>query len=89
MNLTDKIALVTGASSGIGRATAFLLGRSGAKVCVNSWGDEKGAQNVARHLQENGSDSFQIQADVSDEEQAKNCVDTVLERWGRIDILVN
>jgi len=89
MNLSNKTALVTGASSGIGKATALCLGRAGARVCVNSWQDEKNAQDVVKLLQENGCESFQKQADVSEEKDVAELVETVLKRWGSIDILVN
>jgi len=89
MILDGKVALVTGASSGIGRAAALRLGSAGAKVCVNSWQDEKGAEEVVRLLCESGVKSFQRQADVSREQDVEELVDAVLAEWGRIDILVN
>ncbi|MBN1293440.1 MAG: SDR family NAD(P)-dependent oxidoreductase, partial [Candidatus Latescibacteria bacterium] len=89
MDLTGKVALVTGASSGIGRAAAFRLGRAGARVCVNSWDDEENTRNVINLLKENGCESFQYQADVSQEKDVEALVDAVLDTWGEIDILVN
>lgn len=89
MILKDKTALVTGASKGIGKAAALRLGMAGANVCVNYRQDEQGARNVVSLLQKDGSDSFQKQADVTKEEDVKALVETVLDRWGRIDILVS
>ena len=89
MELQGKTALVTGASSGIGRATALRLGKAGASVCVNAWEDEAGAQSVVDELAAMGCDSFQHQADISDEVSVKALADSVVDRWGKIDILVN
>jgi len=89
MTLKNKIALVTGASSGIGRAAALRLGMAGANICVNSWQDKEEAEHVVERLRENGCDSFQVQADVSNEDHVGTLIDAVLKRWGRIDILVN
>ena len=89
MELDGKIALVTGASSGIGRAAALRLGSAGARVCVNSLDDGDNADEVVRLIREEGSDSFQVQADVSDEHEVGKLVAAVMNQWGRIDILVN
>jgi 3-oxoacyl-[acyl-carrier protein] reductase len=89
MDLTGKVALVTGSSKGIGRAAAVRLGQSGAKVCINARKDVEGARDVERTVRENGSDCFFRQADVTDEDDVKGMVDDVLARWGKIDILVN
>ena len=89
MELDGKIALVTGASSGIGRGAALRLGSAGARVCVNSLNDGDNADEVVRLIREEGSDSFQVQADVSDEHDVGKLVAEVMDRWGHIDILVN
>ena len=85
----DRVALVTGASRGIGRTAALRLGEVCARVCVNSLDDEKGADDVVSRLRERGVDSFQKQADVSCEDDVKALVAAVVARWGRIDVLVN
>ena len=87
--LTDKVAVVTGASSGIGRETARRLAAAGARVCVNAWRDDEAAEAVAVELREKGVASFQVQADVSDERQVAGLFERVLQEWGRVDILVN
>jgi 3-oxoacyl-[acyl-carrier protein] reductase len=89
MILKDKTAIITGASSGIGRAAALRFGSAGARVCINSWEDEERAQTVVKQLQEAGCECFQKQADVSDEDHVRALADDVIGKWGKIDILVN
>ena len=89
MQLGGKTALVTGASSGIGRAIALRLGAAGARICVNSWNDPDRAETVVQTLKSQGCESFQAQADVSREEDVTTLVQAVLDRLGGIDILVN
>ncbi|WP_044893800.1 3-oxoacyl-[acyl-carrier-protein] reductase [Bacillus alveayuensis] len=87
--LQGKVALVTGASRGIGRAIALELARQGAKVAVNYAGSEAKANEVVAEILEMGSEAFAVQADVSKVEAVDNMVKEVLDRFGRIDILVN
>jgi 3-oxoacyl-[acyl-carrier protein] reductase len=87
--LQGKIALVTGASRGIGRAIALELARQGAKVAVNYAGSEAKANEVVTEILEMGGEAFAIQADVSKAEAVEHMVKEVLDRFGRIDILVN
>jgi 3-oxoacyl-[acyl-carrier protein] reductase len=87
--LQGKVALVTGASRGIGRAVALELARQGAKVAVNYAGSEAKANEVVAEIHEMGGEAFAIQADVSKVEAVDNMVKEVLDRFGRIDILVN
>ena len=89
MNLKDKTAIVTGASSGIGKAAALRLAQEGAHVCVNSLDDEEHALEVVKTIRDNGGDSFEKQADISNEDDVKALVEAVIDRWGRIDILIN
>src|SRR4051794_26585604 len=84
-----KSAIVTGASRGIGREIALLLGKEGARVAVNYSGSKEKADEVVRLIMESGGEAFAVQADVSDAESVKNMVDKTLESFGRIDILVN
>lgn len=89
MKLKDKVALITGASRGIGRATALLFAKEGAKVAVNYNRSEKEAVEVVASIKDGGSEAITVKCDVSDESQIKKMVDEVLEKFGRIDILVN
>jgi ketoreductase RED2 len=83
--LEGMVAVVTGSSSGIGRSTAELFASEGAAVVVNSVRSVQAGQAVAAGL----PDAVYVQADVSDEEQARSLVDAAVGRWGRLDILVN
>ncbi|MYL48729.1 3-oxoacyl-[acyl-carrier-protein] reductase [Halobacillus litoralis] len=87
--LQDQVALVTGASRGIGKAIALELARQGAKVAVNYAGSEDKAEAVVREIQEQGGVAIKIQANVSNDEDVKRMVKTVVDEFGRLDILVN
>ena len=93
MELEGKIALVTGASRGMGRAIALKLGRMGARVAVNYVAvdpqNEKDAQEVVAALAAAGAESFAVEADVRDGEAVKRMIDQVVEKWGGLHILVN
>ena len=84
-----KSAIVTGASRGIGREIALLLGKEGARVVVNYSGSKDKADEVVKLIKESGGEAFAIQADVSDADSVKNMVDKTVEAFERIDILVN
>jgi ketoreductase RED2 len=79
------VAIVTGSSSGIGESTARRLASEGAGVVVNSASSVDAGRSVAADL----TDAMYVQGDVSDEAQARALVDAALERWGRLDIVVN
>jgi 3-oxoacyl-[acyl-carrier protein] reductase len=87
-SLKDKVALVTGAAQGIGRATALALAEVGAKVAVADVLADK-LEDVAREIAGIGSEAVAIRMDVSDAEQVKAGFKQALERFGRLDILVN
>jgi L-rhamnose 1-dehydrogenase len=88
MRLKDKVAIVTGATRGIGRAVAVRFGQEGARVAVVGRDEAKGRETV--HLvQEAGSQAVFVPTDVSDRAQVQAMVDAVVQHWGRIDILVN
>ncbi len=89
LELTDKVALVTGGSRGIGRETCLELARLGAIVVVNYARSAVEAEAVAKEIEDAGGRAIAVQADVSEEDQAKMMVATVVEKFGRIDILVN
>jgi 3-oxoacyl-[acyl-carrier protein] reductase len=87
-SLKDRIALVTGASQGIGRATALALAQSGAKVACAARNAEKLAAVVAE-IAAAGGEALAVPMDVADSEQIKTGFKQTLERYGRLDILVN
>ena len=89
LDLTDRVAVVTGSSRGIGRAIAIKLASLGAKVVVNYHTSEDAAQEVVEQIKANGSEAIAVHADVKDAEQAKGLIDAALEAFGGLDILVN
>jgi len=84
-----KTAIVTGASRGIGREIAILLGKEGARVAVNYSGSKEKAEEVVELIKQSGGDAFAIQANVSDADQVKQMIDETLKTFGSIDMLVN
>ena len=88
-SLEQAVVVVTGASRGIGRAIAEELGQDGAKVVVNYHKNSEAAENVVTRLKQSGSDSIAIKADVSDPVQAASLIDETLQRFSKIDVLVN
>jgi NAD(P)-dependent dehydrogenase (short-subunit alcohol dehydrogenase family) len=86
IDLAGKVVLVTGASRGIGRETALRLAQAGARVGVNYHHSKDEALALAREI---GKDAIAIHADVADASQAERMIDAIVERFGRIDVLVN
>jgi 3-oxoacyl-[acyl-carrier protein] reductase len=87
-SLKDKVALVTGASQGIGRETALALAEAGANVAVAARNQEKLAA-LAEEIAARGSAALVVKMDVADADQVKAGFKTVLEKFGKLDILVN
>ncbi len=88
MRLENKVALITGAGSGIGRESALLFAREGAKVVVVDIKDEAGEETV-RLLRENGGEATFVHADVSRAADVRNMISRAEETYGRLDILFN
>ena len=89
MLLRDQVALITGASSGIGRATAEAMGRQGARVGVNYCKNQVGAEQAAETIRKAGSEALVLRANVTRNADVITMVEAVRKEWGRIDILVN
>jgi ketoreductase RED2 len=85
-DMNDKVAIVTGSSSGIGEAAARALADAGASVVINSSSSVEAGEAVAASL---ATESIYIRADISDEAQCKSIIAQTLDRFGRLDILVN
>jgi NAD(P)-dependent dehydrogenase (short-subunit alcohol dehydrogenase family) len=88
MRLKDKVALITGAGSGIGRATAELFAKEGAKVLVADYNGETGQQTV-KSIKDHGGEASLVQADVSKASDAERMVKNARDTYGRLDILHN
>ena len=86
-DLRDRVAIVTGASSGIGKATALALAREGAHVALAARREHL-LQALAREVEALGREALPVPTDVTKREQVKALVERTLERWGRVDILV-
>jgi len=87
--LQNKVAVVTGASRGIGRAIALALAAEGANVVVNYANSSDAADEVITEIQSFGGQAIGIRADVSQSDQVDTLVNSTMEQWGRIDVLVN
>lgn len=87
--LNGQKALVTGASSGIGRSVAVALAKAGADVVVNYASQAEAAEEVANEIESVGQQSLVIQADVSNEDQVQDMFRSIMKEFGTIDILVN
>ncbi len=87
--LQGKVAVVTGASRGIGRAIATELARRGARVVVNYHQNASAAEEVVAAIRAGGGEAIPFQADVSDAAQAQALIQAALDTYGRLDILVN
>lgn len=89
IDLANKVALVTGASRGIGRAVALALGRSGARVVVNYRGQQQAADAVVAEIEASGGAAVAVQADVAESADSERLLKTTLDTYGQLHILVN
>lgn len=87
--LKGKVAVITGGDSGIGRATAVLFAREGAKVAFLYKDEKEDAAETERLIESEGGEVFSQAGDVGDRKTAESFIETVIERFGRIDVLVN
>ena len=89
MDPSELVALVTGASRGIGKAIAIGLAREGVSLVVNYHSRRDAAEEVTRKINGAGGKAIIVKADVANDAEVKSMVDQVVEQWGTIDILVN
>ena len=89
MNLDDRVVLVTGSTSEIGRATAVAFGRERAQVAVTYHTNEDGAEDTANLVRDAGGDAFVVPYDMTDHASIDAAVEAVIDRWGALDVLVN
>ena len=88
MRLEGKVAIISGAASGMGAEEARLFAREGASVVVSDITDDDG-EAVAREIEDSGGEAVFVHTDVTSEESWRHAVETTLERYGKVDILVN
>ncbi len=87
--LKNKVALITGSDSGIGKAVAIAFAREGADVVISYLNEDEDARDTAKYVQEAGRKALLIGGDITAEEHCQNIVDQTVKEFGRIDILVN
>jgi len=88
LDLQNKVAIVTGAAMGMGKATATLFAEAGAKVIIADY-NEEASQETVDEIKETGGEASFVQVDVSNEEQVQNLVEQTVEIYGRLDVAVN
>ena len=88
MSIEGKVAIVTGARSGIGYATAMALSKAGAKVAIGARRTDK-LTELESKIQSNGGEVFSQKLDVTQKDDCNAFVDQVMKKWGSVDILVN
>lgn len=88
MKLKDKVAVITGAASGIGRATAILFAKEGAKIVAADI-NAGGVEETVKMIEDGGGEAVAVRTDISKSEDVQKMFDTTLKTYGRVDILVN
>lgn len=89
MELQNKIALVTGGGTGIGRATSLALAKQDVSVAVNYSRSQEDAESTARQINDAGGRAIAIKADVSQDKEVRTMVEAIVQQWGTVDLLVN
>ena len=89
MSLSNRVALVTGGSRGIGRGLALRLAQDGARVAIAYRSNKVAAQQALRQLQASGADCVAVETDITDPGRCDQLIKTVVDRFGRLDIVVN
>jgi 3-oxoacyl-[acyl-carrier protein] reductase len=87
--LENKVAIITGASRGIGRATAIALAEQGARVVINYASSSAAAEELVKQIEAQGGEAIAQQADVSQVDQVDALIKAAIDKWGQIDVLVN
>lgn len=87
--LNNKVALITGGSSGIGASAAKIMAREGAKIAMTYFRNEDGAKEVKRSIEDGGGEIIKIKADLTDEKDIGEMASVIAQKFGKIDILVN
>ena len=89
MDLKGKVALVTGGSRGLGRGIALALSKEGIKVVVNYCHDDEAAARTVGEITKEGKEALSVKADVTKPEEVEKLIETIKEKYGRLDILIN
>src|SRR5437660_2607547 len=89
MSLRNRVALITGGSRGIGRGIAVKLAQDGARVAIAYRSNKTAAQQTLRQLQLTGADCVAVETDINDAARSEDLLRTVVDRFGRLDVLVN
>lgn len=87
--LRDKVAVITGADSGIGRAVAIAFAREGADVLISYLSEHEDAQDTARYVEEAGRKAVLVSGDLADPQHCRDLIARAVEEFGRIDVLIN
>ena len=89
MDVRGKVAVVTGSATGMGRSTALMLAELGCNVVVNYTRSEQEARDTAAEVKARGGEALLVRADVSSDAECRAMVQQAVDRWGRLDVLVN
>lgn len=88
-DLKDKVVVITGGSTGLGRAMAVRFGQEEAKVVINYYNNEEEALDAKKEVEEAGGQAIIVQGDVTKEEDVVNLVQTAIKEFGTLDVMIN